>query len=333
MPTLLERLTAATITVENAATKEDEILAGGIGDFVTTAFGPIRTIANAINVMSAFNPTGAWLTATSYSTKDLADESGVIYICIIPHTSGVFATDFAAGKWQIHQITTGIIPVGFPGWWLGPVTSLPAGWLVRNGQNISRVTYASLFAVTHTRYGIGNGSTTFALPDDRGLPIRGLDQGAGVDPATDERTSPFASFNLTGDTVISTAIISNITTTNLFAGMTITGTGIPADTKIITVGGSTITLDTNATATNAAVTLTFELLGDEVGTAQDDALGSHNHTRRVERDLFAGTSAVYRRRGEKIFDSSGQTTNENTGGVGGPENRMKNRAYIPIIKF
>jgi microcystin-dependent protein len=38
---------------------------------------------------------------------------------------------------------------------------------------VSRSTYAALFAAISTTYGAGDGSTTFALPDLRGIFIRG----------------------------------------------------------------------------------------------------------------------------------------------------------------
>lgn len=57
----------------------------------------------------------------------------------------------------------------------------PPGWLKRNGANVSRTTYAKLFAVLGTRYGAGDGSTTFNIGDSRGLFIRGLDEGARRD--------------------------------------------------------------------------------------------------------------------------------------------------------
>lgn len=41
----------------------------------------------------------------------------------------------------------------------------PTGWLLCDGSNVSRITYAALFAVIGTRAGVGDGSTTFALPD------------------------------------------------------------------------------------------------------------------------------------------------------------------------
>ncbi len=46
--------------------------------------------------------------------------------------------------------------------------SAPSNWLLCNGQAVSRVTYADLFAVIGTTYGVGDGSTTFNVPDMRG---------------------------------------------------------------------------------------------------------------------------------------------------------------------
>jgi microcystin-dependent protein len=45
----------------------------------------------------------------------------------------------------------------------------PSGWLVCNGNAVSRTTYAGLFAIISTTYGVGDNSTTFNLPDFRGV--------------------------------------------------------------------------------------------------------------------------------------------------------------------
>ena len=42
---------------------------------------------------------------------------------------------------------------------------IPEGFLPCNGASISRTTYQRLFEVIDTKYGIGNGSTTFNLPN------------------------------------------------------------------------------------------------------------------------------------------------------------------------
>jgi len=67
--------------------------------------------------------------------------------------------------------------------------SVPSGWLLCNGQAISRTTYAALFQAIGTAYGTGDGSSTFNVPDMRGQFPRGFDNGAGVDPDAASRTA------------------------------------------------------------------------------------------------------------------------------------------------
>ncbi len=47
----------------------------------------------------------AWLTATAYVIGDLRSDGGTTYYCTTAHTSGVFATDLAAGKWHAQPAT------------------------------------------------------------------------------------------------------------------------------------------------------------------------------------------------------------------------------------
>lgn len=57
----------------------------------------------------------------------------------------------------------------------------PAGWLIADGSAISRTLYSALFAYCGTTHGVGDGTTTFNIPDCRGEFRRGLDNGRGVD--------------------------------------------------------------------------------------------------------------------------------------------------------
>lgn len=57
----------------------------------------------------------------------------------------------------------------------------PASWLLCAGQAVSRTVYAPLFAVIGTTYGVGDGSTTFTVPDMRGRAVAGLDNMGGTD--------------------------------------------------------------------------------------------------------------------------------------------------------
>src|SRR5262245_44466946 len=73
-----------------------------------------------------------------------------------------------AGPGAVTEITNAalgaaILPVGvmLP---YGGATA-PAGFLLCNGQTVSRTTYAALFAVLGTTWGAGDGTSTFTLPN------------------------------------------------------------------------------------------------------------------------------------------------------------------------
>lgn len=58
-------------------------------------------------------------------------------------------------------------------------SAAPTGFLLCQGQAVSRTTYAVLFAAIGTTFGGGDGVTTFNLPDLRGRTIFGPDGGVG----------------------------------------------------------------------------------------------------------------------------------------------------------
>jgi microcystin-dependent protein len=76
--------------------------------------------------------------------------------------------------------TTGLntVPAGVVSPYAG--ASAPTGWLLCYGQAVSRTTYADLFTAISTTYGVGDGSTTFNLPDLRGRVAAGKDDMGGA---------------------------------------------------------------------------------------------------------------------------------------------------------
>jgi microcystin-dependent protein len=56
-----------------------------------------------------------------------------------------------------------------------PTVSAPTDYLLCDGTAVSRTTYADLFSVLSTAYGIGDGSTTFNLPNLKGKVPVGYD--------------------------------------------------------------------------------------------------------------------------------------------------------------
>lgn len=82
-----------------------------------------------------------------------------------------------AGGLNYNGAPLDIIPVGLIAAWAWSVA--PSRWLLMFGQNVSRTTYAALFALFGTTFGAGDGSTTFGMPDVRGRTIAGLDNMGG----------------------------------------------------------------------------------------------------------------------------------------------------------
>lgn len=66
-----------------------------------------------------------------------------------------------------------IVPPGVTVEYAG--ATIPNGYLLCDGQAVSRTTYAALFGSISTLWGVGDGSTTFNLPDFRGRSSLGVD--------------------------------------------------------------------------------------------------------------------------------------------------------------
>ena len=72
-------------------------------------------------------------------------------------------------------------------------TSAPSGWLLCDGSAISRTTYSALFSAIGTTYGVGDGSSTFNLPNFQG---RYLKQGTVGTYGAESLPNITGSFNL-----------------------------------------------------------------------------------------------------------------------------------------
>lgn len=142
--------------------------------------------------------------------------------------------------------------------------SAPFGWLLCDGAAVSRTTYADLFAAISTTFGVGDGSTTFNVPDLRGrVPL-----GAGT--GTVAETAGAAAINTTNDTM---DVASNNTKwiTGMAVAFTTSGTapgGLIAGSTYYLVRASATTIKFASTLANAIAGTTLDL------TTQ----GTGNHT-------------------------------------------------------
>ena len=82
----------------------------------------------------------------------------------ISATTGAYYIRFTTAVGVTSTLSLLSAPVGSMVQW--PVTSsYPTGWLRCDGSNISRTSFADLFALIGTTYGTGDNSTTFTLPN------------------------------------------------------------------------------------------------------------------------------------------------------------------------
>lgn len=68
------------------------------------------------------------------------------------------------------------MPIGSELGFYGSRTKVPTGWLLCEGQAISRTEYSDLFELIGVTYGAGDGSTTFNIPNKKGRVGVGVDQ-------------------------------------------------------------------------------------------------------------------------------------------------------------
>lgn len=109
-----------------------------------------------------------------------------------PYTGNAQATlSLESGNLNIPGAFSGngIVPIGSIIPFAGHANAAPAGWLLCDGSEVSQTTYAALYQIISNLYGSGDGATTFNLPDYRGMFLRGVDDGANVDPDINFRTA------------------------------------------------------------------------------------------------------------------------------------------------
>lgn len=81
-------------------------------------------------------------------------------------------------SWTSSLLEPSSVPSGIVSAFAG--NTAPTGYLLCDGSAVSRTTYANLFAAIGTTYGVGNGTSTFDLPDLRGRTVFGIDNMGGT---------------------------------------------------------------------------------------------------------------------------------------------------------
>lgn len=80
-----------------------------------------------------------------------------------------------------------LFPAGMIVPFAGPVENIPNGWVLCDGAALSRSTYSNLFSAIGVCWGTGDGTSTFNIPDLRGMFLRGVSGESGNDPDAESR--------------------------------------------------------------------------------------------------------------------------------------------------
>jgi len=159
--------------------------------------------------------------------------------------------------------------------------SAPSGWLFCYGQEVSRSAYPDLFATIGTRYGEGDGSSTFNVPDCRDVAIVGRGNMGGT----------------------AKGLLSKFTSTILGS--------------IFGTQEHTLTVDQMPSHQHAAGSLTAASAGQHIHNATGSAIGGPTSSRFVARgDSGASTNTLtdaIQPAGAHTHSMSGSTANSGGG--------------------
>lgn len=167
----------------------------------------------------------------------------------------------------------------------------PPYWLMCYGQEVDRTIFATLFSVIGTTYGVGNGSTTFNIPDLRGRVAAGRDNMGGTNA---NRIKDTVDGKVMGNTVGTERHILTVNqlATHNHAGSTAVADGLHRHLNVIegdqTNSNPTIDANESIVSQNTA-NLSYRLNGStatpDVGRSGE--AGSHTHALNI---VDAGTN-------------------------------------------
>jgi microcystin-dependent protein len=128
--------------------------------------GGVTATTGELNILDGVTATAAELNALDGITATVTE---------LNYTDGVTS----AIQTQINALTAALTPSGTI--INVAMNTAPSGYLKANGAAVSRTTYAALFAAIGSTFGVGDGSTTFNVPDLRGEFVRGWVDDGSVD--------------------------------------------------------------------------------------------------------------------------------------------------------
>ena len=160
-------LVSGTLTISSSGTKDvtnyaSVSVAAGKVNSPTAIKGTVSN--NSMLIVPSVSYTGGYIgNATKNGSAVTVTASELVSgnKAIMENGTNIDVTNYATVSVEVDSMPIGTISM-FAG------TTAPTGYLLCQGQAVSRTTYANLFTVIGTTYGTGDGSTTFNLPNLQG---------------------------------------------------------------------------------------------------------------------------------------------------------------------
>lgn len=303
-----------------------------------------------------FNAPVAWTTATTYTAgSSTVFQGSGFYRCLVTHTSGVFATDLAAGKWQLIVNLAAVPLVN-----ASQIAVTPSGILTSNAQTSLQALDTGKAATSHTHPAsaisdstaagralltaadataqnalLGTSALGFQAGDIKETACPVLQSGwYYCDGSAKNRVTDVNLFNAitiqqAGTTTNGSPVITGLSdTSNMSPGMAISGTGIPVSVGIQSVDSSTqITMNGNATG-GSTTPLVFAPYG--VGDGVTTFILPNRANAAVGRDNASGSASNIMQVSTTITVGSGSTAATVASATGLAIGMYVNQPKIPI---
>jgi len=238
---------------------------------------------------------------------------------------------------QTYLVPTGaILPYGG--------TSAPSNFLLCDGSAVSRATYATLFGILGTAYGVGDGATTFNLPNMKGrFPL-----GYAASAPTKVFTFSSRSGNIititgadnhahnelqTGQAIFyatTGSVITGLSDDTTYYVVRVTATTFSLATSVANANaGTVISLSSDGTGTQT-FTITYtarplgQMGGEETHALTDAELPSHSHSL-VEDDGNGGIST--------LATSNASTSSATVTGYTGSDTVHNNMPLFQVVQY
>ena len=243
--------------------------------YTVTSYQVFNSLANMNGQMIAFTPhatNGATVTLNvdGLGAKPLRPSPGVELVAgvLIQGTPYVALYNNSDAVWYLQggYVNPYNIPIGASLEFWG-TTAPNSAFVFMYGQAISRTTYSVLFGLMSTTFGVGDGSTTFNLPDVRGRVVAGKDDMGGS--SANRLTA--ADDGLNGDTLGATGggETQTLVTANLPAytpaGSVSTSLSAPSAGTVWSSGAGVLAISGGAQYSVTAMTATSTFTGTAQG--------------------------------------------------------------------